>query len=165
MNRSRRRTDSTTMRRQLRGAIYVEALIVILVTTIIFAASLFLGSAYVAKLGTFDQATALALQTAGKGCGPPLGGTYSVGDLLAKPTPDPSNPDLTFLGTGVLAPAGQSSLTVERAVMLGSQTSWTFTTETQLMCNEKPMTADEAWQWLGGIDWAVNGMLAAGHLK
>jgi hypothetical protein len=163
--RTRRAKNSTQMRRRQLGAIYVEALMVIMLNTIIFAVAMFFGAAYLAKLGAFAQATAQAFQTAGKGCGPPLGGSYSVADMLAKAAPDPSSPDLAFLGTQVMAQAGQSTMSIQRAAFLGSPTTWTFNVESQLMCNEKAMSADEAWKWLGGVDWAVNGMLQAGGLN
>jgi hypothetical protein len=149
------------IRRLQHGAVSIEGLVVVLAITVMFAAATFIGSAYRAKLETFAQATSIAFQYAGKGCGPRLGGSYRISDLLAKPKPDPINPDPAFLGGKVLAQRGEAFLAIENSALLGPKKAWNFSSEARLVCNEVPMNQDEAWDALGAKDWAVQGVVTA----
>jgi len=148
------------VRAKQRGVVYVEALLVIAVLVVIFATSVYLSACYKSKLESFDYATSVAFRDAEKGCGPPLGGSYSIGSLLAKGGTSMTNPDPAYLGGAVQGPTATSSIPIGSDVLFPGKTV-SLTVNAQFLCNEVPISKDDAWQALGAKAWAVQGVLHA----
>lgn len=144
-----------------RGAMMVEALIVLTFICIFFASGLFLFSEYNGKLESFGRATGQAFQVAASGCGTPFG-TYNIATLINLTPPDPlsDNPDPAFLGGPISTTSEQVTFSGNKPVMLGGG-GWTIGTTAKVACNEPPMTKAAALTALGVDTWSVDGVISA----
>lgn len=143
-----------------RGVVYIESLLVTWVLLIVFATSVFISAAYKSKLESFDFATSVSFRNAELGCGPPLGGSYSIGTLLGKAPTSFTAPDPAYLGGAVKGPTATSSTPIGSPVLFPGKT-FGMAVSSQILCNEVPISKTDAWTALGAKDWAVNGVLAA----
>src|SRR6266567_3740712 len=130
-----------------RATIMVEALIVLSVMVVLFAAGAFLNTAYALKFNAFGEAAASAWQQAENGCSAPLGGSYSVDALLAKEASSPSltDPDPAFLGGVNKGPLVTRMHTAITPTPIEGPRSRTYSATAQILCNEVPLSRDQAW--------------------
>src|SRR5687768_5569487 len=98
-------------RRVERGAVFVEALIVLCMTMVLYACGIFLDNAYTSKLNSFDEATSKAFALAVVGCGPAFGDAISMNVLVNSPPPDPTSTSPSAAGLGDIPTAPKQAIT------------------------------------------------------
>jgi hypothetical protein len=124
------------MKRQRRGSVMVESLIVIGMIAVMLAVGIFLHSAYIYKIAAMRESRSAAQQAAGHGCGGGVSGGIIGSIASAIRIFDDSPVQAGSPGFSVGASTSGKSYSVQEPALIGGQ-AFSMNSESRVACNEE----------------------------